>query len=170
MCVYTIYGLGFDLSIFLFPLSSSYTFSSRFINHLFFFVLGVYENLVASPHGAPSHALRYTFDGQPIGAFQPWIQYTDESQGCVIGRGGDYYGPQNISSNTAACLDWKKRSSGPYILKRLEEPCFNVTFHGHVCRNPNLDPNGVWCYSTKNYDVDYCRVQHCFDYKGVFKR
>ncbi|CAK8675893.1 unnamed protein product [Clavelina lepadiformis] len=130
--------------------------------------IGVYEDLAEPADGPPSHALRYDYDRQPIGGFQPWRSYgvTDHEDlpGCILGRGGAYYGSKS-SAESFQCDKWGAAPDHFQQLTQLVPSYYEVTRRNNLCRNPNLDPSGLWCYTKNDKKLKhrFCSLPDCLD-------
>lgn len=67
------------------------------------------------------------------------------------GDGSDYIGMTNKSNTNKTCAQWPK-------FWYVTRPSFELKGLNY-CRNPNNDPNGVWCFTQSNgLDKEYCDV------------
>ena len=70
--------------------------------------------------------------------------------------GWEYIGALNVSMSEKGCLPW--------VGSDMEEtgafPDQRVTYATNRCRNPDLDPNGPWCYVGNN-TREYCKIDLC---------
>nr|XP_039261984.1 uncharacterized protein LOC120338112 [Styela clava] len=109
------------------------------------------------------HQFRFHFDGTAVGSFNPW------KEDCIIGAGFDYKGKVNVAysgvnSNMLKCQSWS--SSSPHETKHKP-----LTDSDHnYCRNPNLDPQGPWCYTLdRNVEFAYCNIPQCSEFLTPFE-
>jgi len=136
-----------------------------------FCIVGVYEDLVPPPDKSIGHTLRYAYDQQPVGGFHPWMHHGSTNyadlDGCALGRGGSYYGFLSTASNDTKCGAWTGSGIGTADrfkpLPQLVAPYYAVSSANNLCRNPNLDPNGLWCYPGPGKKIVPCNISDCLD-------
>ncbi|XP_072307111.1 prothrombin [Eucyclogobius newberryi] len=82
---------------------------------------------------------------------------------CLLNQGLDYTGDLSVSLGGYSCLAW----STPVVLALSADKEFlpEVKLVQNHCRNPDHDPEGLWCYVEANgtVTVDYCDMQLCED-------
>ncbi|CAH1791205.1 unnamed protein product, partial [Owenia fusiformis] len=73
----------------------------------------------------------------------------------------DYVGTKNITSKGNTCKRWDNQTSIlPHHYSR-EFSDETVEDAANYCRNPNSASGGPWCYTTKEYDWEYCEIPYC---------
>ncbi|XP_030621890.1 prothrombin [Chanos chanos] len=81
---------------------------------------------------------------------------------CLTNFGLDYVGDLSVTMGGHKCLEWnspeaKRLSKGKDFLSEVE-------LTGNLCRNPDGDEEGPWCFvklADGNMTVDYCDLQLC---------
>ena len=89
---------------------------------------------------------------------------TDDVIGCQkeSTKGVDYRGRAAETVDGDACLKWTEGYGGEWA-DDVAHMAHYVVEH-NFCRNPNDDPNGVWCTTSTNSDtssIGYCNVPKC---------
>ena len=77
--------------------------------------------------------------------------------GCLHSMTGwEYIGTRSVSMSGKECLPW--------VGSDMEEtgafPDHHMSYASSKCRNPDLDPNGPWCYVGNN-TREYCKINLC---------
>ena len=83
----------------------------------------------------------------------------------------DYRGSINVTMNGFTCQHWNLLPQYPHVHVHtsINYPNFGLQDgYGNSCRNPDLDPNGAWCYTTDlTTRWDYCNVPKCYAVNGT---
>ena len=83
----------------------------------------------------------------------------------------DYRGSINVTMNGFTCQHWNLLPQYPHVHVHtsINYPNFGLQDgYGNSCRNPDLDPNGAWCYTTDStVRWDYCNVPKCYALNGT---
>lgn len=86
---------------------------------------------------------------------------------CLSNYGVDYTGDLAVTVGGHTCLLW----SSPEVraLSKHKEFSSGINLPGNKCRNPDEDPEGLWCYVKirDNVTVDYCDIELCGKYDVV---
>jgi hypothetical protein len=75
------------------------------------------------------------------------------------GDGTDYIGCQQQTVAGVTCQNWEADWPHSHNFNALSAPDAHLGDHNH-CRNPDADPNGIWCYTTDpSTRWDYCTTR-----------
>lgn len=75
------------------------------------------------------------------------------------GDGTDYVGCQQQTNSGLTCQNWESQWPHSHRYNQLSAPGTGVGDHNH-CRNPDGDPNGIWCYTTDpSTRWEYCTTR-----------
>uniref|UniRef100_A0A3Q3WIL6 Prothrombin n=1 Tax=Mola mola TaxID=94237 RepID=A0A3Q3WIL6_MOLML len=84
-----------------------------------------------------------------------------QSSHCLPNYGIDYDGDLSVTQGGHICLPW----TSPEVRELSKDKDFipEVSVRGNMCRNPDNDPEGPWCYVREfgNMTVDYCEIKLC---------
>ncbi|XP_063044651.1 prothrombin [Engraulis encrasicolus] len=89
------------------------------------------------------------------------VTYTNKAN-CLPDAGKGYTGTQSVTVQGHTCLPW----TSPKAVKLSKDKEFlkEVKLEGNYCRNPDGDPEGLWCYvDYPNKTMDYCDLELCED-------
>ncbi|XP_067849760.1 prothrombin [Heptranchias perlo] len=94
---------------------------------------------------------------------------TIESLGpCVPNQGSSYRGTLNVTVGGHHCQAWGSQYPHMHNYTRENNPTANL--EGNYCRNPDLDEDGTWCFTTNpKLETDYCKLNYCDDLVDPFK-
>ncbi|CAJ1077938.1 plasminogen [Xyrichtys novacula] len=80
---------------------------------------------------------------------------------CKVGNGATYRGPTSITILGVTCQAWSSQTPHQHnSFTPQSHPTKGLD--GNMCRNPDGDVNGPWCYTTDtNKKWDYCQIPDC---------
>ncbi|XP_034556150.1 plasminogen [Notolabrus celidotus] len=83
------------------------------------------------------------------------------SRDCKVGNGATYRGPTSITMLGVTCQAWSSQSPHQHnSFTPQSHPTKDL--EGNMCRNPDGDVNGPWCYTTDTSKKwDYCQIPDC---------
>ncbi|XP_074541097.1 plasminogen [Halichoeres trimaculatus] len=92
---------------------------------------------------------------------QPPSSTDGPSRDCKVGNGASYRGPTSITILGVTCQAWSSQSPHQHnSFTPQSHPTKGLD--GNMCRNPDGDVNGPWCYTTdRNKKWDYCQIPDC---------
>lgn len=112
-----------------------------------------------------SSAVPEGLDGQVFG-FKDYTRTTPPSStdtstcGTDSALQADYRGTVNVTANGVPCQAWDSQTPHSHSLTPCNYP--DAGLESNYCRNPDGEPNGVWCYTNDpNKRWDYCNVPSC---------
>ncbi|CAH1799471.1 unnamed protein product [Owenia fusiformis] len=89
------------------------------------------------------------------------IEYYAECKTDTLGN--EYQGKLSVTRSGKTCQRWNRQS--PHEHSRNDTSTFpddNLKDANNYCRNPDNEPEGLWCYTTdSNTRWEYCNVQQC---------
>ncbi|KAE8611786.1 hypothetical protein XENTR_v10012601 [Xenopus tropicalis] len=87
-------------------------------------------------------------------------QKKDYIRDCVVGHGITYRGTVSKTKNGRTCQHWRLKFPHDHKFSPTHWPELEENY----CRNPDSDPEGLWCYTTdKNIRHQYCGIKKCED-------
>nr|BDS91678.1 prothrombin [Heterodontus japonicus] len=94
---------------------------------------------------------------------------TAESLGpCIPDQGSAYRGTLNVTISGKHCQPWDSQYPHEHNFTREKMPTANL--EGNYCRNPDMDEDGVWCFTTDPaVETDYCKLNYCDDLVDPFQ-
>ena len=81
--------------------------------------------------------------------------------------GTEYIGCQQETVSGLTCQNWETNWPHSHSFNALSAPDAHLGNHNH-CRNPDKDPNGIWCYTTDpSTRWEYCTTRQKTGYNMV---
>ena len=73
----------------------------------------------------------------------------------LTASGREYHGDMSVTKNGFTCKSWAEHCLFLSCLRDEEPPA-------NYCRNPDDDPDGLWCFTNSTRGYDYCDVPDCW--------
>ncbi|XP_013407589.2 uncharacterized protein LOC106171691 [Lingula anatina] len=85
------------------------------------------------------------------------------TESTLMGPGATYTGTLNITESGKPCMNWAQQIARrdnmiKFGLDVTDFPDKSIEDAKNYCRNPNQDPKGPWCITSKRWDIDYCDI------------
>lgn len=119
------------------------------------------HNYCRNPDNEPNGAWCYT-----VNVNQRWDicgvqRCTSNDRYCFDGKQEHYRGPKQTTVYGLVCQRWTDQYPHAHLRTPQNFPYAGLGNHNY-CRNPDGDPNGIWCITTDPVTVwDYCHVPRC---------
>ena len=81
--------------------------------------------------------------------------------GCDSVLQADYRGIISVTTNGLTCQRWDSQS--PHRHDRTPSNYPDKGLESNLCRNPDNEPGGAWCYTDSSTRWAYCNVPSCVD-------
>ncbi|XP_035679934.1 uncharacterized protein LOC118418202 [Branchiostoma floridae] len=89
----------------------------------------------------------------------PWIQVMCTEPECIVGRGHNYRGKQNVTRTGRTCQKWDSHDPQYHCTTPSLYP--DADLSENYCRNiPDHPAKAPWCY-TGEQDWEYCSIERC---------
>lgn len=129
------------------------------------FFSGIYEHL-SSPFSNPfTHPAKFQWDGQPLGGFQPWKDYSAENteKGCVVGYGMEYHGSVSSAMDEESCQSWSDTKSYKPLHQLVNSYKPMTHDQSATCQNPSAQETINFCFVKKGNNLvkTPCKIKNC---------
>ena len=79
-----------------------------------------------------------------------------------------YIGQKVTTDDGSSCIDWTSVASQKSFIVDSNFPDKSVSEAKNYCRNPDLDSNGIWCYTSTSLTYKYCNsIPDCSAYDKI---